>query len=80
MTTRRRLTTKAQAVRAFRELLAACDMSGEEYVAVLLRLSELARDLADDEVIVERIYALQAAERAATRLRQLPRDARLSRE
>jgi hypothetical protein len=60
MTIRRRVTTEAQAVRAFRELLAACDMSSQEYIKVLRRLGELAEDFADDETIVQRIYAIQA--------------------
>ena len=66
MTTRKRLTTKAQALREFRGLLAACDMGSQDYVNVLRRIAEHAEELADDEMIVQRIYALQARERTAT--------------
>lgn len=61
---RGRLTTEAQALRAFRELLAACEMSSQEYIKVLRRLAELAEESADDEMIAQRIYAVQAMERA----------------
>ncbi len=66
MTTRKRLTTKAQALREFRRLLAACDMGSQDYVNVLRKIAEHAEELADDEMIVQRIYALQARERTAT--------------
>ncbi len=56
----------AQAVRAFRQLLAACDMSNQEYLNVLRRFAEMAEDLAEDEIIIQRIYAIQAADRAIT--------------
>ncbi len=66
MTTGRRLTTKAQAVRAFRELLATCDMSDQDYFNLLRTLAEMAKDLADDELIFHRIAAMQAPERSMT--------------
>ena len=66
MTTRRRLTTEAQAVRAFRELLAACHMSDEDYFNLLCTLAEMAHDLADDELIFHRIAVIQATEQAVT--------------
>lgn len=59
MTTRKRLTTKAQALRAFRDLLTDCDMGSQDYVNVLRRIAELAEELADDEMIARRIYAIQ---------------------
>jgi hypothetical protein len=64
------LTTRAQAVRAFRELLAACAMSSHEYIKLLRELGHLAQESADDEMIVQRIYALQASERVGS----APRD------
>jgi hypothetical protein len=66
MTTRKRLTTKTQALRAFRGLLVACDMGRQDYVNVLRRIAEHAEELADDEMIAQRIYAIQARKRAAT--------------
>ena len=60
MMTRQGPTTEAQAVRAFHQLLAACDMSPREYIKTLRKLAELAEELADDEIIAQRIYALQA--------------------
>jgi len=67
MTTRRKLTTKAQALRAFRELLAACDMCPQDYIKVLRRFAELSETAADDEMIAQRIYTLQAVELEALR-------------
>jgi len=66
VTTRRKLATRAQALRAFRQLLSACDMSPQDYIRTLRRFAELAEELADDEMIVQRIYANQAMERVAT--------------
>jgi hypothetical protein len=55
----RKLTTKRQVVRHFHELLALCDMDPGEYIDALRTLSELANDLADDEMIVQRIAAIR---------------------
>lgn len=60
MKTREPLATKAQAMRAFRGLLSACDLSPSDYINVLRSFAELAEELADDEMICQRIYALQA--------------------
>jgi len=65
MTKQRRLTTKRQAVRAFRALLATCDMSDQEYVNLLLTFAEMAQDLADDNLIMMRIASIQAEEAEA---------------
>lgn len=62
MTTRETLTTKTQALRAFRRLVAACDLGRRDYVSVLRRIADLAEDLADDEIIIQRIRAHQAME------------------
>ncbi|MGA2905748.1 MAG: hypothetical protein ABSD98_18135 [Candidatus Korobacteraceae bacterium] len=67
MTTQRRLATKAQAVRAFRELLATCYMSDEDYYNLLHTFAEMAKDLADDELIFHNIAVIQAEERAKTK-------------
>jgi hypothetical protein len=60
MATHHRLTTERQALRAFRQLVAACDMRGETYIRALRRIGDLAEEFADDELIVQRIYAIQA--------------------
>jgi len=58
------ITTKGQALRAFRALAAACDMSARDYIEALLRIGEIAKDFADDELIVQRIYAIDAREQS----------------
>jgi hypothetical protein len=71
MTTRQKLSTKAQAVRAFRDLLGRCEMSGPDYLNLLRTLAEIAENLATHELVAQRIYALQAMKRASTTTRNI---------
>jgi len=41
-------------------------MSDQEYLKVLRRFGEIAGDLAEDELIIQRIRAIQANDRAIT--------------
>lgn len=72
MTTAKPLTTRTQVLRAFRALLAACDMNRPQYIEVLRRVAELAEELADDELVVQRIYAVRAMEEARLALQLRP--------
>jgi len=72
MIDQRNVTTKRQAVRRFRELLASCNMGASEYIDVLRTLAEMANDFADNEMILQRIATIEGQQSRAPTIWRFP--------